>query len=282
MRVLDKMNSLMALPELGLNPPQMATLETLSKVPDGIVLATGPTGSGKTTTLYSLLKLANRAERNIMTVEDPVEYDLPGVNQSQIHAEIGLTFAAGLRACLRQDPDIILVGEIRDHETASVAAQAALTGHLVFSSLHANSSVGAIIRLRDLGLADYLIAATVRAIIAQRLLRRLCTTCRTERALTAVETEAFASHDLEVPEAVWQAHGCPACDGSGYSGRAGVYEIVTVTEELRTAIDTGATERGLKALALAPADTLLGQGLRLVATGSTDFAELIRVVGTEL
>lgn len=280
MRVLDKTAGLRPLGDLGLRAPQVATLEALSAAPNGIVLATGPTGSGKTTTLYSLLKLANKAERNILTVEDPIEYDLPGINQSQIHAEIGLTFAAGLRAALRQDPDIILVGEIRDKETATTAAQAALTGHLVFSSLHANSSVAAIIRLRDLGLDDYLIASTVRAIIAQRLLRRLCPACKTPRALNAAETAAFDSIGLPHPAQIFDPVGCPACHGVGHAGRIGIYEIVTITEALKQVIDEGASEQAIKALALAPSETLFGEALAFVATGATDFTEVTRVVGS--
>ncbi|AKO95925.1 MULTISPECIES: GspE/PulE family protein [Marinovum] len=280
MRVLDKTAGLMPLADLGLRPAQVAELEALSAAPHGIVLAAGPTGAGKTTTLYSLLKLANQAERNILTVEDPIEYDLPGINQSQIHAEIGLTFAAGLRAALRQDPDIILVGEIRDQETSSVAAQAALTGHLVFSSVHANSSVAAIIRLRDLGLEDYLIAATVRAIIAQRLLRQLCPACRRAAPPDAVARAAFDAVEMSPPAEVFHAEGCPECNGSGYAGRAGIYEIATVTDALRAAIDEGAPEQRLKALALTPQQTLLGEALRLVSAGTTDFREVARVVGT--
>ena len=281
MRVLDRTAGLMPLSDLGLRAPQIARLEALSAAPNGIVLATGPTGSGKTTTLYSLLKLANTSERNIVTVEDPIEYDLPGINQSQVHAEIGLTFAAWLRASLRQDPDIILVGEIRDHETVSAAAQAALTGHLVFSSLHANSSVAAIVRLRDLGLDDYLIAATVRAVIAQRLLRRLCDTCKTARAPGALERAGFDAAGLPVPDQIWQANGCVDCQQSGHLGRAGIYEMITVDEALRTAIDGGASEQTLKGLALTPAQTLFGEAMGLVAAGITDFAEVARVVGTE-
>lgn len=279
MRILDKSAGLMPLSDLGLRQPHVETLEALSAAPNGIVLATGPTGSGKTTTLYSLLKLANRSERNIITVEDPVEYDLPGINQSQIHSDIGLTFAAGLRASLRQDPDIILVGEVRDEETASVAAQAALTGHLVFSSLHANSSIAAIVRLRDLGLDDYLIAATVRAIIAQRLLRRLCPSCSTARAPTRSERDAFAAVGMDVPAEVRQAVGCSACLETGHSGRAGIYEIVEIDSDMRALIDDGASEQALRTQAMTPRQSLFGEALGLVADGVTDFAEVVRVVG---
>lgn len=279
LRVLDRSAGLMPLDGLGLKPRHIEILERLSALPNGIILATGPTGSGKTTTLYSLLQLANRDERNIVTVEDPIEYDLPGVSQSQINSDIGMTFAAGLRATLRQDPDVILVGEIRDTETASIAAQAALTGHLVFSSLHANGSVGAVVRLRDLGLDDFLIASTLRGVIAQRLLRRLCESCKTPRKPTGAEAGQFSAFDIAVPEQIWDAAGCAACNNSGYAGRVGIFEIVPVTEALRNAIDKGASEQQLVGLSLEPKLTLLGQGLEAVALGRTTLSETLRVVG---
>ncbi len=279
LRILDRSSGLVPLSDLGLSNAQVALLERLSALPNGIILATGPTGSGKTTTLYSLLKLANRDERNIVTVEDPIEYDLAGISQSQINAEIGMTFAAGLRATLRQDPDVILVGEIRDGETASVAAQAALTGHLVFSSLHANGSVGAVVRLRDLGLDNFLIAATLRGVIAQRLLRRLCQHCRQPHAVTDAEAAHFRRHDLAVPKVLYTAPGCTECNGAGYAGRLGIFEMVEVGDALREAIDRGASEAEMKAMAVAEAETLIGQGLAEVAAGRTSLAEALRVVG---
>ena len=279
LRVLDRSAGLMPLQDLGLKPNNITMLERLSAMPNGIILATGPTGSGKTTTLYSLLRLANRDERNIVTVEDPIEYDLQGVSQSQINSDIGMTFAAGLRATLRQDPDVILVGEIRDEETASVAAQAALTGHLVFSSLHANGSVGAVIRLRDLGLDDFLIASTLRGIIAQRLLRKLCMACREERDISATEAAFFTSRDMLAPGKIFHAKGCESCSNSGYAGRVGIFEIVEIDEALRDAIDQGASEQQLKARAVSAEFTLLGQGLVAVAEGQTTLSETLRVVG---
>jgi len=279
MRVLDKSSGLMALDQLGLNPAQAAILHRLAAAPNGIILATGPTGSGKTTTLYSLLQLANRDERNIVTVEDPIEYNLEGVSQSQINSEIGMTFAKGLRATLRQDPDVILVGEIRDAETATVGAQAALTGHLVFSSLHANSSVGAVVRLRNLGLDDFLIASTLRGIIAQRLLRRLCPVCKTPRPIEAHERVRFEKIGVALPNSLYQAKGCPTCGASGYSGRIGIFEIVEVGEDLRQAIDQGMYEQQLRGVALNGRDTLFGQGLCRVAEGETTLDETMRVVG---
>ena len=279
LRILDRSSGLMELPDLGLSPAQVALLERLAAMPNGIILATGPTGAGKTTTLYSLLKLANRDERNIVTVEDPIEYDLPGISQSQINAEIGMTFANGLRATLRQDPDVILVGEIRDGETSSVAAQAALTGHLVFSSLHANGSVGAVVRLRDLGLDDFLIAATLRGVIAQRLLRRLCPDCRHAQQPSPSEAAHFPAHGLAVPDDIYHPVGCEACHGSGYAGRIGVFEMIEVGSGLRAAIDRGASEAEMRELALEGRETLIGQALAEVTAGRTSLSETLRVVG---
>lgn len=279
LRILDRSTGLMDLRDLGLAETQVVLLERLSSLPNGIILATGPTGAGKTTTLYSLLKLADRDERNIVTVEDPIEYDLQGISQSQINAEIGMTFANGLRATLRQDPDVILVGEIRDAETSSVASQAALTGHLVFSSLHANSSVGAVIRLRDLGLDDFLIAATLRGVIAQRLLRRLCITCRQPYSPTQIERDQFAKHDMYPPAELFEALGCETCGGSGYAGRVGIFEMIEVGESLRAAIDRGASETELRGIALNTNETLIVQGLEQVSLGNTSFSKTMRVVG---
>ncbi|MBY6113179.1 GspE/PulE family protein [Mameliella alba] len=279
LRILDRAAGLMPLDRLGLDDGQIALLERLATTPNGIILATGPTGAGKTTTLYSLLKLADREERNIVTVEDPIEYDLTGISQTQINAEIGMTFAAGLRATLRQDPDVILVGEIRDTETASTAAQAALTGHLVFSSLHANSSVAAVVRLRDLGLENFLIAATLRGVIAQRLLRRLCPECRAPHAPSVSEAAQFDRAGVPLPTMLHEAKGCDACNGSGYAGRVGIFEILEVGEALREQINHGAGEAALWAKALPPRDRLIGQALRAVATGQTSLAEALRVVG---
>ncbi len=281
LRILDRQSGLMPLAELGLSADQQALLERLSALPNGIILATGPTGSGKTTTLYSLLQLANRHERNIVTVEDPIEYDLPGISQSQINAEIGMTFAAGLRATLRQDPDVILVGEIRDTETAQVAAQASLTGHLVFSSLHANGSVAAVTRLRDLGLDNFLIAATLRGILAQRLLRCLCAECKDFVAPNAAAQGLYASLGQETPAKVAHAVGCDACGDTGYSGRQGVFEIVEITEAVAAAIGENASEQDLKRLAVPKGTSLLAQGLHLVADGRTSVEEVRRVLGDQ-
>ncbi|MEP4037188.1 GspE/PulE family protein [Pseudophaeobacter sp.] len=279
LRILDRSTGLRPLADLGLSPDQQALLKRLAGFPNGIILATGPTGAGKTTTLYSLLQLADRAERNIVTVEDPIEYDLPGISQSQINAEIGMSFAAGLRATLRQDPDVILVGEVRDPETAQTAAQAALTGHLVFSSLHANSSVGAIVRLRDLGLDNFLIAATLRGVIAQRLLRRLCSHCKQPQSPSPKAAALFQRHGLAVPAQIQTPQGCADCAGSGHAGRIGIFEMASVTPQITAAIDRGATEAELKDLALSAGETLIGQGLLAVSAGEVSLEEALRVVG---
>lgn len=279
LRILDRSTGLVDLDALGLEADQVAMLQRLSELPNGIILATGPTGAGKTTTLYSLLKLTNHDDRNIVTVEDPVEYDLPGVNQSQVNADIGMTFAAGLRATLRQDPDVILVGEIRDGETATVATQAALTGHLVFSSLHANSSIGAVVRLRDLGLDDFLISATLRGVIAQRLLRRLCDSCRAPAPPSPAEAIHFERHNMRIPDQIHGACGCAVCGQSGYAGRLGIFEMTEVDDKLRAAIDRGASEMELAQIGLRADQTLIGQALRQVALGHTSLAEALRVVG---
>ena len=279
MRILDRTMDLMPLAELGLDAAQIAQLEDLAAQPNGIILATGATGSGKTTTLYSLLKLANRTERNIVTVEDPIEFDLEGISQSQINAAIGMTFAAGLRATLRQDPDVILVGEIRDGETASVAAQAALTGHTVFSSLHTNSTLGAITRLRDLGLEDYLIGTTLQGVIAQRLLRRLCPACKASQAPTPEDASLFHRVGIQVPEAVFRAVGCADCRETGLSGRFGVFEILRITPELRNGITEGASELLLERMVGTGSMRLDGQALMQVAQGTTSLDEVRRVLG---
>lgn len=279
LRVLDRSAGLRPLDELGLSAEQVQLLARLAEMPNGIILSTGPTGSGKTTTLYSMLQIANHIDRNIVTIEDPIEYDLPGINQTQINSEIGMTFAAGLRAILRQDPDVILVGEIRDEETAHAAAQASLTGHLVFSTLHANGSIPTIVRLRDLNVDHFLIASTLRAIIAQRLLRQLCPSCKTVAPVEAEAAELFRLRGMTVPDTLWQAQGCPDCDGTGHAGRIGVFEIVEITEPIRRDISAGASEQDLHDLALQPQQTLLAQALKRAAEGAVSLTEVLRVVG---
>ncbi|MCA2012761.1 GspE/PulE family protein [Pararhodobacter sp. CCB-MM2] len=278
MRLLDRSGGLMALDRLGLSQENAERLNRLAALPNGIILATGPTGSGKTTTLYSLLRLADRRERTILTVEDPVEYDLPGISQTPVNPDIGLTFARGLRSILRQDPDVILVGEIRDGETAQVACEAALTGHLVFSSLHANTALSAVVRLRELGVEGYLVAATLRGVMAQRLVRRLCPHCTRHEPPTEVEAAQFRAHDRPVPATVPHAQGCEQCDGTGYSGRVGIFDILEIDEPLRAGIDSDASEIRLREIA-GPRPSLMQSALDLVADGATSLSEIRRVLG---
>jgi general secretion pathway protein E len=279
MRLLDRTAGLVGLDRLGLAPDQAARLQAMAAQPNGVILATGPTGAGKTTTLYALLKLAERRERTILTIEDPVEYDLPGVSQTQVNPEIGLDFARGLRSLLRQDPDVILVGEIRDGETAQVALEAALTGHLVLSSLHTNSALTALVRLRELGVEPYLIAATLRGVVAQRLVRRACPACSGQRAPAPTEVARAAAVGVALAGRVAQARGCPACDGTGYQGRLGIFDIVEIGPALRAAIEAGAGEVALAGAAGGHGDGLAAAAWARVAAGETTPEELARVLG---
>ena len=247
LRILDQAAVSLALDELGLDPETEAALIEALDQPNGMILVTGPTGAGKTTTLYAALKRLNSGKRNILTVEDPVEYAVQGVGQTQVDTRVGLTFAAGLRAILRQDPDVVLVGEIRDRETAEIAVQAALTGHLVLSTVHANSAAGAITRLRDFGVEPFLIAATLRAVVAQRLVRLVCPACVGEEPLPASLAMRIG---LPVGAMVAKANGCPACRMTGYVRRQGLFEFIRVTGDARARIGEGASEARIEAAAL--------------------------------
>ena len=242
--------------------------------PNGIVLVTGPTGSGKTTTLYAGLKLLNDGSRNILTVEDPVEYAVDGIGQTQINPQVGLSFAAGLRAILRQDPDVVMVGEIRDRETAEIAVQAALTGHLVLSTVHTNDAVGAITRLRDMKVEPFLIASTVRAVLAQRLVRRLCPSCRAPAPAAASLVGLLG---IEAGTTVFEPRGCPACGGAGYKGRIGLFEAVRIDDHIRRLINAGGDEDAISAHAFRAAPTLAAAARALVVEGVTSAEEAIRV-----
>lgn len=286
LRLLGKTSRLPELAELGVSADQEATLLELSEQPNGVLLVTGPTGSGKTTTIYRLLTHLNDGERKIITVEDPVELDLPGVVQVRVRSEIGLTFAAGLRSILRQDPDVIMVGEIRDPETARIAVQAALTGHLVISTVHTNSALAAIPRLLDLGIEDYLLADVIRGVQGQRLVRRLCTDCK--RPSTPQEA---AVHEGELPVTVkaavkkaaanWhEPVGCAKCGQSGFRGRIGVYEIAPMSPALTGALRQGADEDQLTAVARSEGFTSFGDDAFLKARrGETALTEVHRIVG---
>lgn len=281
LRLLGKTSNLPELDALGLDPAQAAALTGMVDAANGVVLVTGPTGSGKTTTVYRLLTRLNDGKRKILTVEDPVEMDLPGVNQMRVRQEIGLTFAAGLRAILRQDPDVIMVGEIRDSETARIAVQAALTGHLVISTVHTNSALGAVARLMDLGIENYLLADVLRGVVGQRLVRKVCETCA--QPTPATEDEAFVRArlpDLPAEAARWRVGaGCPSCSQTGFRGRIGVFEVAATDAQLRAGVRDRIGEAALEAIARKSGfRSMLEDGLLKARSGSTTLQEALRVL----
>ena len=283
LRILDKENAGIDLDALGMTAPMYALLREAIAEPNGIILVTGPTGSGKTTSLYAVLRLLNDGSRNILTVEDPVEYAVEGVGQTQVNPKVGLTFAAGLRAILRQDPDTVMIGEIRDRETAEIAVQASLTGHLVLSTVHTNDAAGAITRMRDMKVEPFLLASTLRAVIAQRLVRRLCPACR--RAVPAGETVAPLL-GVDPAATVYEAVGCEQCNRTGFKGRIGVFEAVRVDATIRRLINEGGDEDAIARHAFAPkegggGDTLATAARRLVEQGLTTAEEAVRVSRAE-
>ena len=283
MRILDKTSVLLGLNKLGFTPETQARLEELVIQPQGMVLSTGPTGSGKTTTQYSVLHKLNSVEKNILTIEDPIEYQLPGISQVQVNRKAGLTFASALRAFLRQDPDIIMVGEMRDLETAEIAIEASLTGHLVLSTLHTNDAPSAVIRMVDMGVEPYLIAATVTGVMAQRLARRVCQHCKEPREIPAADLRAFG-FQIENPDqmvTIWEGVGCDHCRGRGYAGRVGIYELMVVNAEIAELIVRRAPLSDIKEAAKANGmKELREDGLIKVLEGMTTPDEVRRVVFT--
>jgi type IV pilus assembly protein PilB len=280
MRILDQGSVLIGLGRLGFMPEMMAALELLIQRPNGMVLATGPTGSGKTTTLYSILNRINSVDKNLLTVEDPVEYQLPGVNQVSVNRKAGLTFPVAMRAFLRQDPDIIMVGEIRDLETAEIAIQASLTGHLVLSTLHTNDSPSTIVRLSDMGVEPFLISASIMGCIAQRLARKLCEHCKEPDEPPRDVLYRLGLDDEEIEGSTFfRAVGCEECTNRGFRGRMGVFELLTLTEELQELIVRRAplSEIGQAAIASGMI-TLMKDGLSKVKSGMTTLEEVLRVV----
>lgn len=279
MRILDKQNLSLGLPELGFMTDDQQTFEQLISLPDGILLVTGPTGSGKTTTLYACLGQINKPDRKLITVEDPVEYQMTGVNQVHVNADIGMTFAAALRAILRQAPNIVMIGEIRDLETASIAIEAALTGHLVFSTLHTNDAPGAITRLLDIGVKPFQVASALRAVMAQRLVRAICTECREQYTPETMELRSLGINPDDLQSAMlYKGAGCQRCSQSGYKGRKGIFEIFKVDDEIQrlifensgvAAIRARARELGMR--------TLREDGIRKVIAGITTVSEVLRV-----
>lgn len=275
LRLLDRDRGGLRLDDLGMpNDTAKAFKDALGE-PNGIVLVTGPTGSGKTTTLYAGLRLLNDRSRNILTIEDPIEYAIEGVGQTQVNTKVGMTFAAGLRAILRQDPDIVMVGEVRDAETAQIAVQASLTGHLVLSTVHTNDAVGAVTRLRDMGVEPFLLASSLRVVVAQRLVRKLCHSCRQPET-----TDASVANLVGVASGTtfFRAVGCPVCAGTGYAGRLGLFEVVRVDDALRRLISSSASEHELSAHAFTKGKTLADTAREAVALGLTTPEEAIRVI----
>lgn len=277
LRLLDRSAALLGLSQLGMSDQDVDLFKQLLQLPHGIILVTGPTGSGKTTTLYAALSRINDVQRKIVTIEDPVEYQLRGINQIQVSSKAGLTFARGLRSILRHDPDVVLVGEIRDRETADIAVQASLTGHLVFSTLHTNDAPGATTRLVDMGIEPYLVASSLEAVLAQRLVRLICQECR--EALPREEAEkARREYGLSNLETLYVGRGCRQCQGKGYRGRAGVFEFMAVTEPVRDLILQRASAGEIRKLAQADGmRSLREDGWRLVLEGRTTVEEVLRV-----
>jgi general secretion pathway protein E len=262
---------------LGFNPDNLEKFNALIRHPHGIILVTGPTGSGKTTTLYSALNTINTPEKNIITVEDPIEYHLPGIRQSQIDPKAGLTFATGLRSILRQDPNVIMVGEIRDLETAEIAVQAALTGHLVFSTLHTNDAPGGLTRLTDMGVEPFLISSSVTAILAQRLVRKICANCKEE---LKPDPKLAAEVGIKSEKGIrfFKGKGCATCKQTGYKGRVGIFELLVINEEVRNLVTAKASSDQIKALAQKQGMKLLREdGIEKVLSGLTTLEEVVRV-----
>ncbi|WP_420208833.1 type II secretion system ATPase GspE [Candidatus Electronema sp. JC] len=281
MRLLDKSNVLLSLNQLGMSSRDLETLMKLIKAPHGIILVTGPTGSGKTTSLYSALTVLNQPDVNIITVEDPIEYQINGISQMQVNSKIDLTFANGLRTIVRQDPDIILVGEIRDLETAEMAIQAALTGHLVFSTLHTNDAASAVTRLIDMGVEPFLVSSSVNAVMAQRLVRRICDKCKESYTPSRESIEQLNLPPEFHGATLHRGRGCEACLHTGYQGRQGIYELMVFSEEIKSLIlttsDSGQLKRAAQGAAEHPMRTLRQDGLRKVLEGATTLEEVFRV-----
>ena len=278
LRLLDKQSGQLKLAQLQMPAPIHDGFRRALASPHGIILVTGPTGSGKTTTLYAGLSEINDTARNIMTIEDPVEYMLPGIGQTQVNPKVDMTFARGLRAILRQDPDVVMVGEIRDLETAEIAVQASLTGHLVLSTLHTNTAIGAVTRLQDMGVETFLLSSSLIAVMAQRLVRLLCLDCR--RATEVGEADARLlglAPDEAAGRTVFQPVGCPKCNNTGYRGRSAIYELIEVDEELRSLIHDGAAEQAMTRCARQRAPSILADGRQRVLSGATSLQEVLRV-----
>lgn len=280
-RILDRSNVFNKVSDIGLEDDTLKDYQALIKQPSGLILLTGPTGSGKTSTLYGSINELNTVDSNIITIEDPVEYQLEGINQVQVNSPIGLTFAAGLRSILRQDPNIIMVGEIRDRETAENSVRAALTGHLVFSTLHTNSAIEAVPRLLDMGVESYLIVSSLSGVMAQRLVKKVCKDCATTRPATLVEKEIFARRHQTI-EHITYGKGCDACRQTGYRGRMAIHELIVMNEELKQLMMNKATIQELKAhIRQKGTRFLIDDGLIKVKAGKTTLEEVLRVAAAD-
>ncbi len=277
LRLLDRSSILLGLNKLGMSDRDLDLTKTILERPHGIILVTGPTGSGKTTTLYAALSQINDVQRKIITIEDPIEYQLHGINQIQVSRKAGLTFASGLRSILRHDPDVVLVGEIRDAETAEIAIQASLTGHLVFSTLHTNDAPTALTRLVDMGIEPYLVASSLEAVAAQRLVRVICPHCK-EQLTTSEITVLKQRFNSKLPDVLYKGRGCKNCQGTGYRGRIGIFEMMLVTDDIRSLIFENASARDLRRMAAKHGTMSLREdGFRHVREGRTTVEEVLRV-----
>jgi general secretion pathway protein E len=285
LRLLDKQAGRLDLKQIGMSDNTLNRLQKLLQKPHGVFLVTGPTGSGKTTSLYAMLNHLNDRSRNILTVEDPIEYYLDGIGQTQVNTKVEMTFARGLRAILRQDPDVVMVGEIRDVETAQIAVQASLTGHLVLSTLHTNTAIGAVTRLRDMGVEPFLLASSLIGVMAQRLVRLLCPHCKQAYTPNAVEMEAlnleskipFTKGETDGEIQLYAPQACEQCNSIGYRGRTGIYELVDVDNTLRTMIHDGAGQHGLESYTHQQHEDIQQDGIKRVLTGETTLDEVLRV-----
>jgi general secretion pathway protein E len=277
LRLLDKQSGHLQLAQLAMPDTVLDGFNSALRSPHGIILVTGPTGSGKTTTLYAGLSEINDAARNIMTIEDPVEYMLPGIGQTQVNPKVDMTFARGLRAILRQDPDVVMVGEIRDLETAEIAVQASLTGHLVLSTLHTNTAVGAVTRLQDMGVESFLLSSSLIAIMAQRLVRLLCADCKAGSAPSEQERALLQLDEADADRIIYRPVGCLKCNQSGYRGRRAIYEFIAVGDALRTMIHDGASEQAMIEMARQSAPSIQADGRQRILVGETSLQEVLRV-----
>ncbi|MDP5071009.1 MAG: type II secretion system ATPase GspE, partial [Congregibacter sp.] len=278
LRLLDKQSGQLQLAQLAMPEAVYQGFKKSLTSPHGIILVTGPTGSGKTTTLYAGLSEINDAARNIMTIEDPVEYMLPGIGQTQVNTKVDMTFARGLRAILRQDPDVVMVGEIRDLETAEIAVQASLTGHLVLSTLHTNTAIGAVTRLQDMGVESFLLSSSLIAVMAQRLVRVLCHECRRPATPTAAEASLLRIASAEISSTIlYQPVGCAHCNHSGYRGRSAIYEFIEIDDQLRALIHDGASEQQINEQARLRSASIQDDGRRRILAGDTSLQEVLRV-----